>query len=147
MSFFLRLEPEAQKLRGPAVAYNNHAILHKKPFFWYRALCSPIETSARLSQETRTEKLRCWEAEMPRSWDAELLRSESARNSIHWFLLENSVRRVYGSRKILRSPYSIVWKVIFWGGFSMPPETHFFRIFGAAGAENQVLGVILERLP
>ena len=35
----------------------------------------------------------------------------------------------------------------FFDRFTMSIETHFFAFFGAAGAENQVLGVILKRNP
>ena len=54
LCFFLDLDPEAQKLVPPAVAYKDHGILNKKLFSTLGTL-QPLETSARLSQETRTE--------------------------------------------------------------------------------------------
>ena len=50
VSFFLRLEPKSKKLRGRAVAGDDHAILHKKLLFSTWALFGPIGTSATRSQ-------------------------------------------------------------------------------------------------
>ena len=136
---FSAFRPRSPKVEGACSGGGWPRDTKQKTFIFYLGTLQPLETSARLSQETRTES---WEAEMLRSWVAELLGSESARNSVQ---KENPSR--YGENFFWGGPYSTVIKNDFFVIFHVDKNAHFFAFFGAAGAENQVLGMILKRFP
>ena len=73
---FSSFRPRSTKVGGACSGVQRPRDIKGKTFFSTLGTLQPLETSARLSQETRTEswdaeKLRFWDAEMPRCWVAE----------------------------------------------------------------------------
>ena len=93
-----------------------------KNFFLGRGTLQPLETSARLSQETRTEswdaeKLRCWEAEMLSCW---VLRAPGIP------LKRATELSRYGKEFFWGGPYSTFIKSDFLVIFHVDRKLHFF---------------------
>ena len=126
MSFFPRIATGAEKLMGGNGAYHARTKARHKTFILVQGTLQALETSARLSQETRTE------TEMLRSWDAELLSSESARNCSNG-KRERTPPSRYGKIFFWGGPYSTVIKSDFWVIFHVA-KSAFFRFFLAPQA-------------